>query len=163
MTLTDAIQIVQRDAQASVTPTLEDEEIEGLLTETMYAQVWASGTAYQYGDRVVPSTRTGYHAFCIIPGTSGSVQPTAFSQGTLTAPLRYGTRVQDGSATWELRAPDFDNLYDVRQATYLAWLLKAGKASEYAPVAQDGQSFHDEQIYQHCNEMAKRYRSVRLA
>jgi len=53
----------------------------------------------------------------------------------------------------------YSNVYDVRRATYEGWRLKAMKASQLMNTG--GSSF--EQVYQHCIDMADRFRGVSIA
>ena len=154
MKLAEAREAVKRDAAAAVEPVLSDPEIDGLLQETMRARTWSAMTAFKWRDRVVPTTRTGCYFVNVGGGTSGPTEPDW--------PDSYGRTVDDGTCKWECRMPDWDELYDLKLATHRAWVLKASKASEYTAVSEDGQSTHDEQIYEHCERMAKRWQPVRI-
>lgn len=157
LTLTEAREIVKRNVAASTTPALADLDIESILQETAWASVWAANTAYSEGAAVLPPTRNGALYVALQGGTSGTTSPF-----TAYAPYHI-SRVSDGTVVWEARIPAPAELYNVRRACYEAWLLKAAKASEYSAVSEDGQSFNDQQIYEHCLQMADRYRDVRVA
>lgn len=54
---------------------------------------WKNGAVYQVGQRVYPSTYTGYHYQCTVAGQTGTTEPTW--------PTTVGNTVTDGSITWK--------------------------------------------------------------
>lgn len=49
--------------------------------------------------------------------------------------------------------------YNLDYAAALAWETKAAKASEYFGFKADEQQFSPEKIYDHCQQMARKYRN----
>lgn len=47
--------------------------------------------------------------------------------------------------------------YDVYAAAVAGWELKAGRAAGHYGIAEDGQSFSRQQVYDHCMRMARHY------
>lgn len=157
LTLPQARAIVKRDAQSDVYPTLDDEEIQAILEETVRATVWAPNTAYTYGQVVVPPTRMGNYFIARRAGTSGATTPFTYAQ-------RYGAILSDGSdLLWEARSPEWNDLYDIREATSRAWELKASKASPLVQTSADGQAANDGDIFNHCIQMSNRFKPLRIA
>lgn len=146
--------------QATVEPTLGEEELGSLLDAHRRATIWAMATAYTYGQVVIPTVRNGHRYRCIQAGTSGATQPTW--------PTAQAATIADGTSSpalrWQEDGVDFENVYDVRHAIHDGWMLKASKASEDYDIRQGGLNDHSRsQIYQHCLEMAAKFAPVGVA
>lgn len=171
MTQVEAEAAVKRNVDADNAPELTDADITALVLATARATVWAASTAYDYGDRVVPTTRAGYVFTASVAGTSGSTEPvwpTLYGGASLwdvrwPHVATFNTGLADGTVEWAASAPDFTELYDVDAATREAWLLRAGRASQEFDIAADGTSLRSSQIYEHYLTMADKYRSVSVA
>lgn len=50
-----------------------------------------------------------------------------------------------------------DAAWDLNQAAYQAWLMKAGKASDHHGTTVDGRKFEAQQVHENCMAMAKMY------
>ena len=152
LTLAEAREAVKAQAAPTVTPALTDGDIEAILTRTANVTVWAADTAYEWGERVIPTSRNGRYYLNKTAGTTGATEPT-WATGLYT----YTT---DGTASWQTMTPDWEQIYNIRRAVYEAWVLKAQKASEYYAFSEDGQSFQAQQVYEHCMKMASRFMPV---
>ena len=64
---------------------------------------WAASTAYNVGDKIIPTTANGYYYECIVAGTSGTAEPawTTTVGGTIT----------DNTVTWEVKGKQLVNGY----------------------------------------------------
>lgn len=185
-TLEEARAIVARQCQSDIDPSIDNDEIDAILQETVHAAAWQASTSYAYGTLVVPTTRTGYVFAPVKAGTSGTQEPTwpvndrAF--GPFDSRWHYelpyvwqqwdftGT-VEDGTVTWALVQPDFSDIWDITAATYQCWLLKASKVDvmggQDVTMARVGDV--EERygsgggIKAHCLQMADRYRPLQVA
>lgn len=134
----------------------------------------AAGTAILSGGVVVfiliTNRGSGYTSAPTV-GFSGGGGTAAAGTAVITGPEpfwprhRYnqGARIADGSSgvdgytlTWIEDGPQYDNVYDVRQAAHECWLLKAAKASQFVKAGDI--SF--EQVYDHCMTEAARFASL---
>jgi hypothetical protein len=95
--LSDARDEIKLELQTSVDPVVTDDEVDTILAQTIRASVWAASTSYTLGKIVLPTTRTGRGYQVIVPGTSGSTEPTW--------PTTQMGQVSEGSSspqlTWE--------------------------------------------------------------
>src|SRR5437870_13103363 len=120
-------------SQPGIAPTLttgtETDEVETILDRNKRASTWAVNTAYKVGDVIMPPIRNGHRYRCVRPGTSQATDP-----GYYFWSLTSGITMQDGVSnpilTWQEDGPEFANIYDVRQATYECWSLRASKAAQ---------------------------------
>jgi hypothetical protein len=149
------IERVKAMAQASVDPTLTDDQVGDVVDQAQTFQSYAASTAYTVGQIVQPSAPNGHRYECTTAGTTAASAPTW--------PTSKGSSVTDGTVTWTEAGPAHPEQYDVRRATYLAWLLKAGEATASYTFSSDGQSFNRSDLIQHCLEMADRYRPLHFA
>lgn len=171
MTQSAAETIVKRNVDFDNAPELTDTDISALVLSTARATVWVALTAYDYGARVVPTTRAGYVFTASQAGTSGSTEPVwpTLYGGASLWDVRwphvdtFNAGVTDGTVEWAASTPDFSELYDVDAATREAWLLRAGRAAQEFDTAADGTSLRLSQVYEHYLAMADKYRSVSLA
>lgn len=153
-----ALKAVIDRVQPDTVPVLTQGEIELELDRCKLASTWAVDTVYNIGQLIVPPTRNGHFYEVVQPGTSGSTIPlyTFFSPAT-------GARFTDGNSnprlTWVEAGDDHfnggifgaeSNVYDIRGAARLCWMLKARKAAQF--IDEGDASF--EQIYKHCMEQA---------
>jgi hypothetical protein len=109
---------------------------------------------------VLTSRGTGYTSAPSVSFSGGDgtgATATASIVGIEPAwPTCQSGRVWEGVAdasgrqlVWEEAGPDFDNIYDVRRASYLAWDKKAKRVSQFV----DTKELHFSQVYDHCIEM----------
>ncbi|HEU4752059.1 MAG TPA: hypothetical protein VFU47_03045 [Armatimonadota bacterium] len=138
-------------------PTLSAPELKLLLNEAARAASWQASTAYAVGDRIVTPARNGRLYVCREPGTSAATEPDWGTSGEQFV----GRRVTDGDdLVWEDAGPAFAELWDLRQAAQQGWLLKAAKAAGHYQFTAAGQTFHREQVHEHCLAMAGRFAPV---
>lgn len=158
---TAALALLTENLQPTVAPTLTTTantgEVDVILDRNRRARTWAVNTAYVAGDVVLPPLRNGHRYRCTVPGTSALVDP-----GVSFWPTTSGAVFSEGASspalTWVEDGLQYQNIYDVRRATYEGWRLKAQKASQL--VATGGSQF--DQIYKHCTEMADRFIGVSI-
>lgn len=106
----------------SVEPTLTSGTLQDILSECALVTVWTATTAYEYGDRVVPTTanRSGRVYRARISFTSGATEPT----WPCVAP---GVHVDDNSTSgaWIDDGVAPVALWDIKRAERLIWERKA--------------------------------------
>jgi hypothetical protein len=140
-----AVEIVSVQAEACLPPTLSTGELEGFVKRSQVAASWMASTYYPQGATVIPSTSNGHLYTCTFAGTSGATEP-AFDQNA-------GSTTTDGGVTWTESGLE-QGFYDTDQATFDAWLAKAGKASALVQNSSAGQSQASQQVFTHCSRMA---------
>lgn len=162
--LASAKAAVQLYAQTTIAPTVADSstELQAILAECLRASIWVQNTAYTVGAVVVPTTRNGHRYICVQGGTS----ETLLADEPEWSVVR-GSFITDGDSNpqlvWREDGPDYENLYDIRRAIHLTWLLKAAKVAHLYETRQSGSTFAHDQVYKHCMEMAAKYAPVRIA
>lgn len=142
--------------QWEVNPTLTPIEIYDLLERARRCSFWAASTDYLPGDLVLPATATGHSYMCITGGTSDSTEPDwTTRQSGINQDGPTDTGVQ-----WVEHGAAFKNAYDIREAVYRGWMLKAAKASKEIDVTLAGGASAGTftakcaQIYEHCINQA---------
>jgi len=135
-------------------PVLYDTDLLRLLDKHKRGGTWAASTAYVYGDRVIPTVRTGKRYVCAIGGTSGTTEPDW--------PTTEFSRVTDGTVTWEEEGLDWTDGYDLEAAAHEAWLEKAAIAASAFRFSDGQQTFDRQQLIQHCERMARLYAPARV-
>lgn len=171
MTQSEAEAQVKLNCDFNNSPELAPADITAIVLRTARASVWAASTHYDYGDRVVPTTRAGYVFTASQAGTSGTVEPdwpTLYggeSLWNLRTPHyeTFNTGLTDGTVEWAAQHPDFSEIYDVDRASYEAWLLRAARVAPTYDVSTGEVSLKREQIIGHYLTMADRFRAVSVA
>jgi len=149
-----AVEIVSVQAQACLPPELSTGELEAVIRKSQVAASWQPDTVYGQGATVVPTVSNGHLYTCTVAGTSGATEP-AFNQFA-------GTTTTDGTVTW-MEAGLEKGFFDLDQATSDAWLLKAGKASPLVQNSSAGQSLASQQLFTHCNQMARYWEPTKVS
>lgn len=151
--------------QADQDPALILEEINALLEDSRRpdlagnppsnvtsADEWASATVVLAG--TVVRTSSGRFLRCVIPGTTGTTEPSVLMLAGYT---RAGHTFYDGTVTWEDFGTTWAPTYDLDAAAARGWRMKAGKAAGRFDFAEDGQQFTRSQIVAHCHAMAEAF------
>ena len=149
-----AVEVVSVQAEACLPPTLSTAELEGFVSKSQKAASWQASTYYPQGATVIPSTSNGHLYTSTVAGTSDVTEP-AFNQ-------MAGTTTVDGSVTWTESGLE-SGFYDTDQATFDAWLAKAGKASALVQNSSAGQSLASQQLFSHCNQMARYWEPTKVS
>ena len=141
----NAVTVLSDWAQINVAPVLEQSEIEAILDRCKRASTWTSLTAYNPGDVILPTVRTGHRYICVIGGTSGATEPFT---GNDRWPITQGSKVTEtgSTLTWQEDGPEYRSLYDVRQAAYECWDLKTRKATQFVQAGD----LHMEMVFSQC-------------
>jgi len=147
-------------AQWQLNPTLTSDEVYEVVDRCQRATYWEAATLYYAGTVLMPTIPNGHRYLALETGTSDATEPTW--------PLADYTSVRDGDSDtgllWVEAGSDFRNVFDVRQAVYEAWMVKAAKASREIDVTLAGGANAGTfaakcaQLYSHCVDMA--YRSL---
>lgn len=151
---------VQIYAQTNVHPTLDTDDVQLAVNDALQATVWAIGTAYTYGQVVLPTVRNGHRYKCVQSGTSEALLADQPEWPTLQG-MQISEGASDPLLTWEEDGPDFDNVFTLRNAIHNAWMMKAGKASLSVDIIQrGGGGLSASQAFDHCIAMAEKYGSI---
>jgi len=153
-----AMEELKRLSQFDVEPTIDEADLDTILSQVQVCSVWVSGTAYSYGDVVVPTSanQNGRRYRCVRSGTSAATEPTwnEFQD----------SRTADGSTLiWEECGAQPRSLWDMTRAAHKAWLFKASKAAPDFDFSGAGESYKRSQVVEHCLEMARKYAPVAIA
>lgn len=161
-------------------PTLSAAEVDELLHRNQIARLWEPSTRYEAGDRVVPTTPTGlvYTPARNVGGNryggfSGEIEPEfplnlkwpggrwdGYWMDDFPANRRYAA---DGDMRWEVAGVEGPALWDIDRAACEGWLMKAAKASGEYHSYLAGVGGHPEQVFEHCQRMAERFRPIGIA
>lgn len=170
MDRTDAITLLSAQCASGTYPTLDNTQLGALIDATEEYTVWAVGEPYAFGAVVQPVTPNGHLYRCILAGTSGATEPrwalysTSDTRPGLTRPYwdswgwlasMPGSENSDGTCLWvEHAIDDGSGPYDVRLATYKAWLMKASLTSADYDFGSDQASYKRSQVIQNCQRQA---------
>lgn len=134
-------------------PTLSADDLQDLLLRHRRATIWATGTVYGVGQRIVPSAFNGRYYVCREPGTSDAPEPTW--------PKTRGGCVDDGDdLVWQECGPAFTELWDLDGAACDGWMQKAGMCADKYNFKDAGQTLDLGELQAHCLAMAAGYRPV---
>lgn len=150
----ELLRLTQFDSE----PTIDEADLDTILTNAQICSVWEASKAYGYGDVVIPTTanQNGRRYKCIKSGSSASTEP-AWSEF-------QGGRVSDGSILiWEECGMQPKSLWDMRAAAHAGWLAKAAKVTPDFDFSGAGESYKRSQVYDHCLEMARKFAPARIA
>lgn len=147
----DALKQLQRYVPIDVVPKLNDDDYKDALAANQRARTWAIDTQYNLGDVMQPPSPNGRRYVCEQPGTSAHVDPGFWfwPRSTGGTVQETATPPSDPALVWREMGPQYPSVYDVRQAAYELWDLKAQKATQFI---KDGDLDY-EQVYTHCCEM----------
>lgn len=153
--------------EANTCPTLDYDtaasELRVILTKHKRASVWTINTAYQIGDRIIPTAanRNGHKYVAVEYRTTGTDQTTG-----VTEPAWSTTRnaqIADDQIVWEEDGFDWNgDLWDLTAAARDGWLLKASKASLTSDVVRGELEIKSSQLFDHCMTMANQFQPVFL-
>jgi hypothetical protein len=183
LSLSDALAKVKRNCAPDVDPVLSDPEITDILTDGLDISVWLPSTAYAWGQIVVPTIPLGRRYICVLAGTSDTTEPQWLIAPAYTGPINplgggwWGLGIvpfienvsgtpwffglPSGTAAFRDYGPFVGEVYDVRAATYEAWMLKAQKASSRVDSSiPGGPSAHESQTYAMCMSQARRFQPI---
>jgi hypothetical protein len=166
----DAIALLSLQCAATTYPTLDETALGVLIDGVARYTTWAPNQAYSYGDVVVPTVRNGHLYQCEYAGTSSGTEPawplytSPDSRVAVTRPYWHGyvgpmpgSMVTDGPVVWIEHGPDTASPYDVRLATYKAWLQKVALASADYDLQLDRDRYSRSQVAERCLDMANRF------
>ena len=159
--VTDALIELKTLCSPSTDPVLDDTDLTPILARCVRATIWTASTSYTFGAVIIPTAakRNGHRyrlvAFDGVDVKSGATEPAwrMFDQ----------SRVNDGNITWREDGIDYDSLWDIQYAAYLAWDLKCQRASEKYSVSSGGQNFQRGTQYDNLVRQRDRFRPIRIA
>lgn len=182
LSISDAVAKVKRSCAPLVDPVLSDLDIAAILTDLAGAATWTAGAAHVYGQIVVPTAPLGRRFICVLPGVSGTTEPqwliapawtgsvnplagtwwglgvVPFVENVTGTPWFFG--LADNTCAWRDYGGFAGELYDVRAATYQAWMLKAGRASADPKQKRVGPLMKEYMTYGQCLQQARRYQPI---
>lgn len=145
--------------EANTCPTLDydtaSSELRMILAMHKRASVWAANTAYQIGDRILPTAanRNGCRYIAVKYRTTGTDQTTGTTEPSWST-TRY-SQVTDDQIVWQEDGFDWNgDLWDLTAAARAGWLLKASKASLTSDVVRGELEIKSSQLFDHCMTMA---------
>lgn len=151
-----AIAEVERYAQFDLPPTVDRTLYigEDVFDRYRRATIWTASTAYNYGDVILPTVRNGHRYRCTRAGISGATEPTWV--------LGVGYSLTEGASNpllrWTEDGADYANVYDARLCLHEIWSAKTAAAASLYQLRMGGNYDHaQQQIYEHCRQMADRY------
>lgn len=147
-----------RLAYADSCPALSLDEQRDILARYRRATVWATGTAYAIGARIVPTAanRNGHHFIAVRYTATATDQMSGATEPTWTATT--AAEYTDNHIVWREAGWDWDGaLWDLSGAVRQAWLTKAAKASVTSDTRVGDLSIRSSQLFDHCMAMAKQY------
>lgn len=162
--INDAMDALKRLCAPNTDPVLDEaNELMPILQSCQRASIWVASTAYYLGAVVQPtaSNRNGHRfelvAFDGSGVTSGSTEPSW--------PSSDNASVSDGNCTWQEVGTDYANLWDLRQAAFLAWQMKADKATACGVDFQSasGASVSQNQLIMNLERQRDRYAPIYVA
>jgi hypothetical protein len=118
-------------------------------------RAWAAGAPVAVGEVRAP-TRRNFHFYIVTTaGTTGISEPAWL--------LDTNATLTDGTVEWQegglaYWAPS----WDLNLAAALAWEFKAANASGNYAISDTGQSLSRNQVYEHCEAQARKYRGRRM-
>lgn len=151
---------------ATVFPTLSADQLNRLLRQARRIDndnylpsnepEWLPEFEYGEGYSVTPTAPNGHIYVVTVAGTSGTTEPTwpTGSEETVT---------QDGVEYTEFGASLWTPTYDFYRAAAEGWDIKAGMVSNRHAFASNQGQYNPEQLFQHCQEMARMYRNRSIA
>ena len=149
---------LQPTVAPTLTTTASTGEVDVILDRNIRAATRANATAYTVGQLMMPSTRNGHRYRCTVGGTSAAADPFLGS----TWPTEQGARITEGTSspalTWIEDGPEFSSIYDVRQAAYEGWILRAHKAAQFFKAGE----LEMNQMYEHAMRQARQYGSLAI-
>lgn len=179
LSLVDALAKVSLNVAPAVDPVLTNQDIFDILTDLAGATTWAVSTPHTYGQIVVPTVPLGRRFICVLPGTSGTTEPPWLIAPAWTGPVNplagtwWGQGVipfvesvsgtpwfwglADGTCAWRDYGGFAGELYDVRVASYRAWLLKASRATSIPKRKRVGPLLIDSLTYEQCLQYSRLY------
>jgi hypothetical protein len=155
---------LSRLVQADKCPELDTSiggDLDTLLDDAAVATVWASGTTYELGAVVIPTSgnRNGLKyrlvRFDGVGVASGATEPS-WSTG------RDAT-ISDGNLTWQEYGDAPTELWDLKKAARAGWELKASLVVPNVDYGDQNFKLSDSQMYEHCIKQSNLYRTVGVA
>jgi hypothetical protein len=148
-----ALAELKRMTQADSNPVISDAL--GILRQCVLAELWAASTPYSVGTVIQPNTPNGYRFVCVTAGTSGSTEPTFSTWRDSTT--------SDGTCLWREDGDEYLCLWDLQRAARMGWEEKLSKVVCAVDTKAGDQSFANSQLFEHCEKMISKYRSVMVA
>jgi hypothetical protein len=158
----DAIARVSLLCDATSYPEVSTTDIGQMLDDTARFTTWTGSTAYQVGQRVVPTTPNGRVYECRRAGTSGTTEPVWPDLGSYKG-WWMEDGVSDPTLVWVDQGPANVEQYDVRTTTQRVWMVKASRVAAEIDAKEGTTDVKLSQLKTHCLEMATRYRPVVIA
>jgi hypothetical protein len=153
-------------------PVLPTGDLDKIIAKFQLYTIWLPSTSYDWGARVVPTVRTGYHWKSLQSGVSGTTEPVwpihHYSAGfeSFLTNFEESTRerIADGTVLWEQGGTDNgESLWDMNAILHKAWMEKASLASKLMGVQAGRNRFDLRDIYLNCLSMARQYKTTRFA
>ena len=147
--------------QWTVYPSLTPLEVYALVDDTLRCSFWLADTVYVAGDVVLPATSNGHRYICLTGGTSTATEPE-------WSVCRLSTTSDGDDLIWVEDGRAYRNVHDIKQAIHDGWLVKAAKAAKEVDATLAGGasagtfSAKANQIYEHCIQMADRWKPYRI-
>jgi len=149
-------------SQANVCPELDyttaKSELRLILTKHQRASVWATDTAYQLGDVVIPTAanRNGHRYKLVEFTATGTDQKSGATEPSWST--TRDSQHTDDVVVWQEDGWDWNGvLWDLTAAARDAWLAKAAKTTGRVDFTTQSIGVSASQLYEHCMAQANKY------
>jgi hypothetical protein len=150
---------LNRLARGDECPALESQEQTDLLIKFKRGSIWVVGTAFQIGQRVIPTAanRNGHRYMVLKYIASATDQKTAATEPNWS--ITRDAQITDGNIIWQEDGWDWDGtLWDFNGAAEEAWRIKAMKTVGRSDFSMpQGISVQASQLHDHCLAMARTF------
>src|SRR5678816_1113838 len=149
--------LVMQYGDTDCTPVIDDCDVDAIVARRQLASTWLAGQAYNIGDVIQPTVRTGSWYICTVGGISSATEPF-WSRHS-------GWHTSDGNdLRWQECGPDRNGqIFDWRGACHDVWMLKAAKASALVTQSVGSSKIDASALHEQCRARAQDFISFEFS